>query len=146
MTYNLQSARMSIFIHENILCWQISKAAQSTPGTWARPTQLVINSPRAPNTRPTQRSNPGAIGFLWPKKEKSEDNTGWVSNHCFGNQELLATSTHGFKQLKFLEKNKQQRTPIWSQESVRNHIPSRKMKHWTSADITSKEKWLGLNL
>ena len=55
------------------------------------------------HARPMEPTHRAAGVFLGPKKYKSKDNTGWVINRCFGNQDLLATSVNSFKQLKFLQ-------------------------------------------
>lgn len=95
---------MSIFNHENILCWQISQAAWGTPGTWAWAPQLATNSPCTPSPRTAHRSQPpAALVCLRPENYKSEDDTGSGRNGCFGNSGLLAPSTNRFKQLKFLQ-------------------------------------------
>lgn len=72
-----QSARLSIFIHENILCWQISEAAPGTPGTWARP-MVCHNSPRKQNTRATPQNPLAELVFpCWRNLGAKIRHGGW---------------------------------------------------------------------
>lgn len=142
MTYKSQRARVSIFNHKNILCGQIS-----TPGTWAWPHSSHKRSTHTESTRDPQiRPTGPQLGPRGQRETRAKITQGGWWTVALGTRSSWPQVQTALNSLSSYRQNPQQRIPIWSQESVRNYTPSWKTEHGTSVHITSKAKWLGLNV
>ena len=94
------------------------------------------------HARPQGTAHQAALVFLWPEKYKSKDNTGWVINRCFGNQDSWPQVQTALNSLSSYRQNAIAENPYLKLSQWETTL-LRKMKCWTSANTTGKEKWSG---
>lgn len=145
--YNSQTACLSIFIHENILYWQIREAAPGTPGTWAWP-MVCHNSPCKPNTRATPQSPLAEPVSLWWRNLRAKIRRGGWSTVALGTRASGLQAQKALNSFYASRQNSSGEFLLEAKSLKRNHMPQRKKQNTGHLlIITHKfEKWLGKNL